>query len=132
MNDRYDYDAACRRAATNQGLDPIVSRLRAERIPAQIEQTGGFCMTVGIYHEADMDEDGPRPYLWITTTSEWGENADPDAWVVCEYQWDDSDEAENLGRVLDRTPFDQYRGNTADDAVRLIRAWLGDDEGDEI
>jgi len=38
------YEEACRRAATDQGLDPIVAELAAAGITHHVEQTGGFTM----------------------------------------------------------------------------------------
>jgi hypothetical protein len=43
-----EYDAACERAATNQGLDPVMEALRAADIKYNLEQTGGFCMVVTV------------------------------------------------------------------------------------
>ncbi len=43
-----DYDAACKQATTNQGLDPVIAKLEAARIIHGLEQTGGFCMVVTV------------------------------------------------------------------------------------
>lgn len=44
-----DYDAACKRAATEQGLNPVFDELRANDIAAELEQTGGMCMVAYVY-----------------------------------------------------------------------------------
>jgi hypothetical protein len=38
------YEEACYRAAVDQGLAEIVTRLATQDVAATIEQTGGFCM----------------------------------------------------------------------------------------
>src|SRR3974390_3193759 len=43
-----DYEAACKRAATDQGLDPVLSLLTGAGVPNSLDQTGGFCMAVHI------------------------------------------------------------------------------------
>jgi hypothetical protein len=68
------YDRACRRAATDQGLDPITvaawvrkNELEKAGVSYYVEQTGGFTMVACFYtsaHEA------------ITVTNEG-------AWIVC-------------------------------------------------
>lgn len=42
------YSAACRRAATDQGLDPFVEAARAADLPVQVWQTGGFTMLAAV------------------------------------------------------------------------------------
>lgn len=41
-----DYDDLCKIAATRQGLDPIMERLRSEKVEFILMQTGGFVMVV--------------------------------------------------------------------------------------
>jgi hypothetical protein len=54
-----DYEAACREATTNQGLDPVVEALTAMGIPHAVEQTGGFTMAVTVkFHRAIGGGDG--------------------------------------------------------------------------
>lgn len=43
-----DYDAACRKATTDQGLDPVIEALRAAGIPHELEQSGGYTMVVTV------------------------------------------------------------------------------------
>jgi len=43
-----NYEAACKAAATDQGLDPIAEVLTAAKIPFEIRQTGGFVMVATI------------------------------------------------------------------------------------
>lgn len=43
-----DYDLACKNAAANQGLDPVIEALSAAEIPHALEQTGGFVMVVTV------------------------------------------------------------------------------------
>lgn len=40
------YEAACRRATTDQGLDPVVAYLTEQGIQHTVDQTGGFTMVV--------------------------------------------------------------------------------------
>lgn len=42
------YAEACRKAATDQGLDPATEALRAAGVEHEVAQTGGFCMVVEI------------------------------------------------------------------------------------
>jgi len=60
------YEDACKRAATDQGLDPITDALTAQGIEHRVAQTGGFCMVVevplgdsGAY--VGITADGPSP-----------------------------------------------------------------------
>lgn len=55
-----DYDVACARYASDQGLDPIGTILTLSGIPWNLEQTGGFCMVINVEH------DHPDLYLWLT------------------------------------------------------------------
>lgn len=43
-----DYDANCKAAATDQGLDPITEILTAAGVEFYVENTGGWCMCVVI------------------------------------------------------------------------------------
>lgn len=60
----HDYEAACRNATTNQGLDPIVALLAAEGLPCEVEQTGGFCMVAYVRPTPE------GPHLGITEADE--------------------------------------------------------------
>lgn len=42
------YDEACRKATTDQGLDPVIAALTAADIDHTVEQTGGFTMVVTV------------------------------------------------------------------------------------
>lgn len=46
----FDYEGACTRATTRQGLDPMVEALTAAGVTHAVEQTGGFCMVVTVTH----------------------------------------------------------------------------------
>jgi hypothetical protein len=99
------YDDACRAAATDQGLDPLRAALDAAGIRHELEQTGGFCMTVGVYRH-DLR------YLWATEVGVY----EPDReyrYLVCEY---DEQTGEQLDTLAD--------GVTTDQAVGVIDAWL--------
>ncbi|WP_336214324.1 hypothetical protein [Nonomuraea sp. LPB2021202275-12-8] len=77
------YDNACYRAALDQGLAPIALRLAAAKIAFTVDQTGGFCMTIGVY----LTEDG-RHYIWVTNVHEGtepGAAVDDLHWVVYRY-----------------------------------------------
>lgn len=70
-----DYEAACERAATIQGLDPITAALRATGIPHSVDQTGGMTMLVrvplvngrwlGINAEGDYDREDESDNWYI-------------------------------------------------------------------
>lgn len=55
-----DYQEACQRAATQQGLDPATEALTAAGVPNVTEQTGGMCMVVRVQ--------GEDPGVWIYLT----------------------------------------------------------------
>ncbi len=81
--DMHDYDAACRAAATRQGLDPIAERLHSEGIEHAVEQTGGFTMVVtiplptGTIAITRDGQDEERPYLLgIYPGDSWQEGGD--------------------------------------------------------
>jgi hypothetical protein len=42
------YEFACQNAATDQGLDPIMSTLAAAGVEYSLDQTGGYCMAVSV------------------------------------------------------------------------------------
>lgn len=71
-----DYEAACKRATTDQGLDPVLAVLAEAGITAQSEQTGGFTMVVMV-HAPD------GAYLGITASE-----SSPGRYTVCLYQTD--------------------------------------------
>lgn len=50
-----DYEAACKHAATAQGLDPFVDAARAAGLNVEVWQTGGFCMVAAIAHPTRAD-----------------------------------------------------------------------------
>lgn len=79
------YEQACTRAATSQGLDPVVSTLRDAGANVTVEQTGGMCMAATV----------PCPGGVVTVIDD---TADPDAsqrrYLVAAYPgtgWDDGE-----------------------------------------
>jgi len=94
------YSEACKQATTNQGLDPVVERLTAEKIVHVVEQTGGFTMVLTTRVEGGVfgvtaDSDDPKPYL------------------VCFYAGDDWDQGEQ--------EVEHWFGLSLDDVVARIR-----------
>lgn len=82
-----DYDEACKRAATDQGLDPVVAYLSEQRLPVTIEQTGGFCMVAAVYSESGN-------YAWISASE-----TESDTYLLGIYDRDGEDVGiENLVR----------------------------------
>ena len=85
MTDLTGYAAACERAATNQGLDPLTALLNRHGIPHVVEQTGGFTMvvrvTIGDAGDGDRSSDGPGGHICI--------NADGAPWLACFYPQDE-------------------------------------------
>jgi hypothetical protein len=49
-----DYDTACEKATTAQGLDPACEALRAAGIGYDVQQTGGFCMVLTVARKAQL------------------------------------------------------------------------------
>jgi len=81
-----DYDAACRDAATRQGLDPITEALGDAGVAHAVEQTGGFCMVVTVpepdgTYAITAEEDGSVYRCWFPGTS-WHDGAETDAHEV--------------------------------------------------
>jgi hypothetical protein len=64
------------RIAKRDGLDLIVNNLKLAGFDPVIDQTGGFCLCVGVY--------GERGFIWA--------NAE----IVCIYSHDEEDEGELL------------------------------------
>lgn len=56
------YADACRKATTDQGLDPIVDVLTALEIPITVDQTGGFTMVARV----QLRDHDDATYLGIT------------------------------------------------------------------
>lgn len=89
-----DYGAACRKAATDQGLDPVVTALRHSCVRVSVEQMGGFCMVAIVERDADDAE------LWITMES--------DGYLIVSYphggdapdEWNDLAESANVREVV--------------------------------
>jgi hypothetical protein len=59
----YDYDAACKTAADEQGITKIVDQLKDRGVVAEVLQTGGFCMVAVV----DLGEG-----WFVSTTDESG------------------------------------------------------------
>lgn len=100
------YAEACRRAATDQGLDPITARLDAEGIAYDVDQTGGFTMCVRV--------DGPDGWYAYVTDGEPAGN-----WTVGAYGPDYESRAGCEG-----VPLDRGETVTADEGVALLRRFL--------
>lgn len=75
-----DYAAACDRAATAQGLDPLTATLTAAGAQHYVEQTGGFTMVIaartphGVF---TMTDDGLPLIVWQTEAA-WNGTNDTD------------------------------------------------------
>lgn len=109
-----DYDNACHHAALHQGLAPIALRLAAANIPFTVDQTGGYCMAIGIYLTTDREH-----YIYVTNVAECipdGATIDDLRWCVCRYFPEHDD-------------FDEYwsplaEGGTTEEATAAIAAEL--------
>lgn len=103
-----DYEARCREAATEQGLDPVIATLTAAGLLARAEQTGGFTMVACVYEPAR-----PHHYVGITLETSYYDERDgtetnrylvagygPDGWQDGETLSEDAllDELEGLAR----------------------------------
>ncbi|MBS2531954.1 hypothetical protein KGQ20_04140 [Catenulispora sp. NF23] len=87
------YGAACRWAATDQGLDPISSALRAAGIDHDVDQTGGFCMVVHV--------STPHGFYFGITASEDRNVVAGRQWMVVRYSdTDEGDEGEITGSAM--------------------------------
>lgn len=77
-----DYIAACRQAATDQGLDPMAARLTADGVPHEVAQTGGFCMVIEVptsgegFISLTRENDPDEPPLWLVVHTPDGEYND--------------------------------------------------------
>lgn len=60
---RATYEEACRRATTNQHLDPAIEVLSKVFPGLTVAQTGGFCMCIEI--KAPRPEH-PDAFIWVT------------------------------------------------------------------
>jgi hypothetical protein len=75
------YEDACRKAATDQGLDPVIEALTTAGIDHQVEQTGGFTMVVTVKVPAGtfaITVDGPY-VLGFYTDDSWDAHERDDA-----------------------------------------------------
>lgn len=130
------YDEACRNAACNQGLGPVMERLTAEGIRHELLQTGGFCMVVEINLPGEAR-------LGVTTETTTGE----DGWLVCAYdaegktegtvRWD-GDEAgavQRIREVIANAVLERYaaivKANT-NASYNARRAVMEDTDGEAI
>jgi hypothetical protein len=89
----YDYEAACARATTAQGLDPLIAALSAEGIVHGVAQTGGMCMAVTIpvgdrVFAVTHDDEDPTPWLLGRyKAAVWaGESDEDDGLAEAEYE----------------------------------------------
>jgi hypothetical protein len=83
------YDRACRRAATNQGLDPLTvaatareGELTSAGISYVVEQTGGFTM-VACFRHADEVVTITNEGAWMVIAQSW------DNWINCGEEYED-------------------------------------------
>lgn len=105
------YDNGCYEAASDQGLAPIALRLAAARIPFTVEQTGGFCMTIGVYLTN-------KHYIWVANTDEGiGPDATIDDLRWAAYRYND-DDWENPTELTES-------GTTEDTAAIIAREMKG-------
>lgn len=93
------YSAACARAATAQGLDPIVTALRAAGYPVDVEQTGGFCMVAYVpactSARIDADRIGITSSETAPVEAVGNENVEP-TYLVVVYNGDEDPEGDTL------------------------------------
>lgn len=111
----YDkYRQNCKRAATDQGLDPISARLRVEGIDHTVDQTGGYVMLIRV---------PLREPAWIGVNA--GETRSGH-WFVVFYADDEGDEGQIItDRGLVDWTTDDYQGEwLPDDAVTAIRKFM--------
>lgn len=111
MNEQ-GYAAACKRATTDQGLDPIVERLTAEGFGPDVDQTGGFTMCVRV----DRPDDGWYAYV---TSGEYTYGEDAGSWAIFAYA-DDYDHAAGSEGV-ELTP---NGAADPDDGVAIVRRFV--------
>jgi hypothetical protein len=75
-----NYEAACKQATTDQGLDPILAVFTDEGLPIALEQTGGFTMVAYTYlNGRDM------------TAGAFGMTFESGEYMLCSYR-DEEDE----------------------------------------
>jgi hypothetical protein len=104
-----NYEEACARAATRQGLDPVIETLTAAGLDADAVNTGGFTMVACVYRP------GTDRYVGITAYD--GVAPDPDTYLVCGY-----DDAHEMG---DADAIILADGNaTLAGLADLVRGWL--------
>ena len=84
MQRSYDYDGACERATTDQGLDPVVARMKADHMPIAVDQTGGFTMVARV----QVHEGRGAPWIGITEEDS-GDGIDAPRYLVCMYANED-------------------------------------------
>ena len=100
------YDAACKGALEDQGLVPGMSRLSAEGIEHDWQQTGGFCRVVYVPTKSGR--------VGIITNGEWGNTDHPEThWFLCKIIESPGEYEEETIGVL-----------SADEAVAMLRSLL--------
>ena len=81
------YDAACKGATTEQGLDPVVARF-SEGYDFAVEQTGGFTMVATVRVPAGVvgitaDSDDDKPYLVaFYAGDDWDQGEQEQSWMA--------------------------------------------------
>lgn len=99
------YAERCRRASTNQGLDPVVERLHLETIHYEVEQTGGFTMVVVV----------PTPGGVYGITAD---TLDP-KYLLCWYENDDWQEGRGESAVWEEQTLDQLVAHITSETVTI-------------
>ena len=89
-HDTGNYVQACRRAATAQGLDPIVAALADAEIVSECVQTGGFCMVVEVRNERT----GRHVWITVDENGPLEDDDEPDEYLVVQYNDTDADGCE--------------------------------------
>ncbi|MBB2749244.1 UNVERIFIED_ORG: hypothetical protein FHR35_009157 [Microbispora rosea subsp. rosea] len=112
------YDRRCFHSAFNYGLAPIALRLAAAGIPFSVDQTGGFCMTVGVYLTKDREH-----WIWVNNPAECAEPGTPVddlRWYACRYYPEHDDYVEHWATLIDGGTTEQVTAAIADQ-VRALR-----------
>lgn len=99
------YAESCERAIADQGLRPMIERLRAEGIDHHVEQTGGFTMVIT----------APTRGGTVAVTNDRVPNG-PDAWLVGYYPGDTWYSGE-----VDYDELPNFTELTEDQAVAKVR-----------
>ncbi|GLX06720.1 hypothetical protein [Microbispora sp. NBRC 16548] len=112
------YDRGCFYAAFHQGLAPIALRLAAAGIPFAIDQTGGYCMTIGVYLTSDREH-----WIWVNNPAECAEPGTPVddlRWYAARYYPEHDDYPEHWAALVEGGTTEHVTAAIAD-RVRALR-----------